>query len=279
MFLTANDLMLLESVFVILLILVFTVIFYRSAIHEYTILQKDWATIDTKWNELIAERSPLIIRDCPQEWTRLWTNSRTAKFGWPVVIREGNKKARASWATYLKAKVSRNKGILNGDVLADTAGLSDYASTISNEIRRPFWLPGSFSVSGLSANIIQPNETDFVGLKKTTAEATCWVSTDGPPLRIWLAHEGATKGGDWLPSNPFGRDPWSFKPEETPWISELKYIEIKLRPGNVLILPPHWWVAFKSSETNGKLIGNGSWYWTAEFHSPISYVASCFQNK
>jgi len=271
--------MLLESIFVVLLILVFTVMFYRSAIHEYTILQKDWNTIDTKWNELIAERSPLIIRDCPVEWTRLWSKSRTAKFGWPVIVRDGNRKSRAAWSTFLSAKVGAGKSILNGDVLADTSGLSDYASTISNEIRRPFWLPGSFAVSGLSANVIQPTAAAYVGLKKTTAEATCWICTDGPPMRIWLAHEGATKGGDWLPSNPLGRDPWGFKPEETPWISELKYIEIRLRPGNVLILPPHWWIALRSSESEGKHIGEGSWYWTAEFHSPISYVASSFQSK
>jgi hypothetical protein len=271
--------MLLESVFVILLILVFTVIFYRAAIHEYTIIQKDWATIDTNWSELIAERSPLIIRECPKEWIKLWNRSRTANFGWPVVLKEGNKKVRASWSTYLKTGVSANKSILNGDVLADTAGLADYASVISNEIRRPFWLPGSLSVSGLSANIIQPINSAYVGLKKTTAESTCWICTDGAPMRIWLAHEGATKGGEWLPNNPYGRDPWNFKPEETPWISELKYIEIRLRAGNVLILPPHWWVALRCDINDGKLIGDGSWYWTTEFHSPISYLASCFQNK
>jgi len=95
-------------------------------------------------------------------------------------------------------------------------------------------------------------------------------------MRIWLAHEGATKGGEWLPANPYGRDPWALKPEETPWISELKFLEIRLRPGNMLILPPHWWVAFRCLNEDGSAVHNGSWYWTAEFHSPISWAATIF---
>ena len=92
--------MLLESLFIILLIIVFTVIFYRAAIHEYTILQKDWSAEDAKWTELISERAPLIVRDVPADWTRLWTNSRTGKFGWPVVVNEGKKKSRSSWSIF-----------------------------------------------------------------------------------------------------------------------------------------------------------------------------------
>jgi len=269
--------MLLESIFIVLLLLVFAVIFYRAAIHEYTILQKDWSAEDVKWTELISERAPLIVRNVPEDWTRLWTYSRTGKFGWPVALKSGAKKSRSSWSIFLQSKT--NNQITNGDVLADTSGLVEHATTISNEFRRPFWCPGSFAVGKTSANIIKPNKADFVGLKKTTAEATCWISTDGSPLRIWLAHEGATKGGEWLPAKPFGRDPWALKPEETPWISELKFLEIRLRPGNMLILPPHWWIALRSSKEDGSNVHNGSWYWTSEFHGPISWISTIFQNR
>lgn len=269
--------MLLESLFVVLLILIFTVIFYRAAIHEYTIIQKDWSSIDVNWTDLISERAPLIIRDVPVDWTRLWTNNRTGKFGWPVVLEDGKRKSRSSWSIFLQSKT--NNRISNGNILAETAGLLEQATVISNEFRRPFWLPGSFAVGKTTANIIKPTSTDFIGLKKTTAEATCWVSTDGSPIRIWLAHEGATKGGEWLPNNPYGRDPWALKPEETPWISELKFLEVRLRPGNMLILPPHWWIALRCLNEEGSAVSSGSWYWTSEFHSPISLVATSFHNR
>jgi hypothetical protein len=269
--------MLLQSLFIILLILAFVVIFYRAAIHEYTILQKDWSSVDSNWKELISERAPLVVRDIPTDWTKQWTAARTGRFGWPVILSDGKNKSRSSWSSFINSK-SLNK-ILNRDILAEAAGINEHAVTISNEFRRPFWLPGSFSVGRTVANVIKPNKADYVGLKKTTAEATCIVSTDGAPMRVWLAHEGATKGGAWLPANPYGRDPWSLKPEETPWISELKFLEIRLRKGNMLILPPHWWVAFRCLDETGGENKNGSWYWMSELHSPISLLATTFHNK
>jgi hypothetical protein len=270
--------MILESLFVILLLIVLTVIFYRSALHEYTILQKDWDAEDVKWSALLSERAPLVVRKVPIQWIRLWTSARTSKFGWPVVIHD-DKRVRSNWSIWLNAKSSGLQKIMNTSDLATTAGLHEQAADIALNFRRPFWLPGSFAVNNVNANVIPPTEHAFVGLKKTTAEATAWISTDGAPLRIWIAHEGATKGGDWLPAKPYGRNPWTFKPEETPWISDLKFLEILLRPGNMLILPPHWWVALRCYEPDNTKNIKGAWYWSCEFQSPISWVATRFHNK
>jgi hypothetical protein len=271
--------MFLESLFLLLLILVFVVIFYRAAIHEYTILQKDWGTEDVKWSELLAERAPLVVRGVPKTWTRLWTQGRTAKFGWPVVLQERQGRVRTSWSAWLNSRPPPGQRIQNEADLALAAGLSEQAIDMGLQFRRPFWLPGSFAMGGLTAGVIPPTPGAVVGLRKTTAEATCWLSTDGSPLRLWIAHEGATKGGEYLPAKPFGRDPWTLKPEETPWISELKFMEIILRPGNLFILPPHWWIALRSDKEGGEAAKalNGSWYWTCEYHSAISWAASRFQ--
>jgi len=271
--------MFLESLFVVLLILVLTVIFYRAALHEYTILQKNWDSEDTKWSNLLSERAPLVVREVPKPWIKLWTAARTSKFGWPVVIQDGKQRVRSSLSIWLQAKATPQQKIVNTADISDTAGLYEQATDIAIHFRRPFWLPGSFAVNNVSCNIIPPTEHSFVGLKKTTAEATCWVATDGAPLRIWISHEGATKGGDWLPANPYGRNPWTFKAEETPWISELKFLEVLLRPGNMFILPPHWWVALRCYEPDDTKNINGAWYWSCEFQSPISWVASRFHNK
>ena len=271
----SNSNMFLESLFILLLLMVFVIIFYRAAIHEYTILQKDWDTEDVKWAELLGERAPLVVRQVPKTWSRLWTRGRTAKFGWPVVLQEKSR-MRTSWSAWLNSKPVAGQKMLNEGDLATAAGLYDQALDMGFQFRRPLWLPGSFSLAGLRAGVIPPSH-GVVGLRKTTAEATCWLATDGRPMRIWIAHEGATKGGEYLPPNPYGRDPWTLKPEETPWISELKFLEIRLRPGNLFILPPHWWVALRCDEADDSVAGDGSWYWTCEYHSAISLLASRFQ--
>ena len=280
--------MFLESLFIVLLLLVFSVIFYRSAIHEYTIVQKNWGLEDEKWSALLGEKAPLIIRSVPATWTRLWTHKRTAKFGWPVVIQDaaaaaaaaGAGRSRTGWSTWLGTGVGtgKDKRVINEVDLATTAGLPEQAADIGYVFRAPYWLPGSLSVRGVRAGVIPPLDTAFVGLQKTTAEATCFIATDGRPLLLWLAHEGATQGGRYLPPNPYGRNPWTMLPEETPWISELKFLEIRLRPGNMLILPAHWWIAMKCDEVDApaQVMAEGAWYWTTEFHSPISWLATRF---
>ena len=273
--------MIFEIIFICLLLLIFSVIFYRGAIHEYTILQKNWKDDkDTKWSELLSERAPLVIREVNKNWVRLWSSERTGKFGWPVIVFDGKENVRSTWATWLKSTGNAAHKLMNQNDLADAAGLYEKAAEIGLQFRRPFWIPGSLAIRNIKANVIMPRIRSVVGLQKTTAEATCWVATDGAPIRIWIAHEGATKAGEWLPINPYGRDPWSFKPEETPWISDLKFLEIRLRPGNMFILPPHWWVALRSDVTdNTQPTIKGSWYWTCEFHSPISWLSTHFHNR
>lgn len=270
--------MLLESTFIGLLILVFVVIFYRAANHEYTILQKDWGSDDVNWSKLVSERMPIVVRHVPKAWTKLWTRARTAKFGWPVVVQEKGKKMRTTWSGLVAAPPRLGQQILNTSDLATAAGLHDQAAEIGLEFRRPFWLPGSMSVGNLTAHVVPSHDKSFIGLRKTTAEATCWVATDGTPLRLWIAHEGATKGGEYLPPHPHGKDPWNLKPEESPWISELKFMEIRLRPGTMFLLPPHWWIGIKcDSFMNENPVMEGGWFWTCEFHSPISWLATRFQ--
>jgi len=273
--------MLFESIFIVLILLVFSVVFYRGAIHEYTILQKNWKDDkDTKWSDLLSERAPLVIREVNKDWVRLWTKDRTSKFGWSVIVFDGKEQVRSTWAAWLKSNGNAAHRVVNQLELGEIAGLFEKAAEINLQFRRPYWIPGSFAIRNVRANLIVPRIRAVVGLQKTTAEATCWVATDGAPMRIWIAHEGATKGGEWLPANPYGRDPWALKPEETPWISELKFLEIRLRPGNMFILPPHWWVALRADVSdNTKPITEGSWYWSCEFHSPISWVATRFHNR
>ena len=117
-----------ESLFIVLLILVFTVIFYRAAIHEYTIIQRNWSMDDSKWSDLLAERAPLIVREIPSEWTKFWTISRNSNFNWPVVIQDKKQRVRSNLAAWLKAKNTGAHSIINTADLGSAAALHEQAT-------------------------------------------------------------------------------------------------------------------------------------------------------
>ena len=129
------------------------------------------------------------------------------------------------------------------------------------------WLPASAS-SPVPAVF---TETTQAKLQKTAAESTVIVSTDGIPLELWIAHEGALPAAtaELLLNN----DPWAATTDTIPDINEVKYIEMKLRPGNAVVLPKHWFYALRTADAGQ------AWFWTAQFHTPISYVIGSFQSK
>ena len=56
--------MVLELAFLVLLIVGLCALAYRSAVHEFQILQKDF-TEENNWSELLSEELPLVIRGIP----------------------------------------------------------------------------------------------------------------------------------------------------------------------------------------------------------------------
>jgi hypothetical protein len=131
--------------------------------------------------------------------------------------------------------------------------------------RRWSWIPAH--LTGSRVHVLGPG--DVMPVQRATAAATLLQATDGTPLQIWLAHEGA------VPANValVGRDPWSLTADQVPWISEVKFIEIRLRPGNALVIPTHWhWAA--QVPGGGETMGDGSWFWSAEWQTPVSWLVS-----
>jgi hypothetical protein len=68
-----------------------------------------------------------------------------------------------------------------------------------------------------------------------------------------------------LPAQWINRFPTDFTAKDTPFLTELKYIDIILRPGTALFIPPHWFVSYIGSVL--PLVC------TISYHTPISYLA------
>jgi hypothetical protein len=101
------------------------------------------------------------------------------------------------------------------------------------------------------------------GLFKTTAFQTVIMPTQGT-VRVSVMLGSALP---YLPNRWYNRSFHSLTPQDTPLLNQIKFIEIKLRRGNLLLLPAHLIVDITSEG------GPASWSFIAEINHPISRLA------
>lgn len=253
--------MIVPLLIVFCLIVGISALMYRGSIKEFQVLQKEYKH-NQPWSDLLGEQLPLVVRTLPNSWLGTWSQAQTASKPWDLHVKEHGQTFRTTWATW----VADPQGVPDLEPLTEVAKLNEAVQQwMSEGFRTWSWLPSH--VQTARPGLLRTGE--ILPVKQQTAAFTAYVATDGSPLILWIAHEGA------IPVNTAnelrGKDPWIQTVKEIPWISEVKYIEVKLRPGNAILIPSHWWVAVKPVETKESSL---SWYWTAEFHTPISWSIS-----
>jgi hypothetical protein len=249
--------MILEFIILCILVLAVCIIAYRGSNHEFQILQREYIA-QTPWDELLNEQLPIVIRVLPKSLLGGWTEARTAAKRWPVTVldKDTQRRYKTTWDTYLRENTLNQP--VNMDEIATIAQLDGTLQNwTADGFHKWYWVPTSVP----KPVVAQPSYVQ--GVTHALAEATLITNTEGGPLHIWLAHSGA------IPSNVIKsllkKNPWTQTTDDIPWISEVKYIEIILRPGNALLVPRHWYYAIAVNETP-------TWFWTGEFHSPISWM-------
>jgi hypothetical protein len=105
------------------------------------------------------------------------------------------------------------------------------------------------------------------GLFKTTAFQTLILPTQGTVILTLLLQNMVP----YLPGQWKGRRFMSLSPEDTPLLSQLKFIEIRVRTGNFVLVPPHLLVDIRSETAQGQ---PNAWVFIAEVHHPISGFAT-----
>ena len=256
--------MMLEALFFVFLIFAVCAIAYRGAVHEFMILQKEYRP-DMNWSELLGEQVPLVIRNVPRTWLGSWTRVNTMHRPWDVYVSGvDGKKLKTTWKDWLQtpdALVPQNAEEIARHAKLSTAIEHMYA----DGFRRWSWLP-SFQTRATAHVLAQ---RDVMALQKNRAESTLIMATDGAPIELWLAHEGAIPSH--IVEDMMGKDPWAITANEIPWIGEVKYVEIKLRPGNAVSIPSHWYYAIRRDPSSP---ADSAWYWLSRHHTAMSWVAS-----
>jgi hypothetical protein len=250
-FVVGMKLGMLEIIFVILLCFMIFTFFYKQAIHEFRINQ---VNINQKevMVELWKERVPLIIRGLPRNplWTRddvlqracYQTVSIFTDYSFMDWIKAGNAGTVCPWEYEQAEKIAR------------LSGIGIWAKQHVEPLLSAWGLIPRYEAWAGS-----------VGLHRTYASWTCILPVEGDII-VTIFPETMEK---YLPSGWRRTFPRGWTKSDTPFVSDIKYMDIVVRAGTALFMPPHWYVSWTSTDVSSVL----PMVFSLSYHSPISLIA------
>jgi hypothetical protein len=235
---------------IIFIILTF---FYKQANHDFRLNQIEWSKRETAL-DLMHERAPLIIRGIP--FVSCWTYN-------DIVTRTAYDKLKvfkevslSEWVTSSRASTECPWRYNQAEQIAHASGIAVWANKWINPM----------IISVISRGWIYPRYHCWagnVGLRRTYATWTCIVPIDN---EITVAIMPETVENE-LPTKWIDCFPSQLTLQDTPFVADLKYIDIKLRPGTCLFMPAHWFISWM-------VVGEKlSTVCTISYHTPISLLA------
>lgn len=240
-----------EWIIILLIIFCIMVAYYSQSVSEYSISQINESQIQLQLSHLWEERKPVVISDIREKG--IWTakSLKQTRF-WG---------AQPVWAAY-EAEPNTSVATVRAQhsTWADILGIS----TLESETLLKW-----FSISPWLFYTKTEAHIGYEGLRQCYGWATSFTCTDGEARCILIHSAQKTK----LPPGWNGLR-WS---EATvthhPLWTQVKFIEVILRPGTTLIVPPHWIVAIEP------LLDEPIWWIRSDVHHPISGWAQQWNEK
>jgi len=241
-----------EYIVILAVLLFIAVLFYKQANEQFEILQITAERIQ-ELPTLYQDRSPIVVSDFPTP--NLGTYSEISKR--PHIMQMA-----LPLASPLPNQISIGQAIHSrmlfpskgAEVLAKESGLSIW---FEHHLYKAL-LPSPYTSWVYSFKTsLWPNKR---GMFKTKAFQTLLMPTQGTAILTLML----PKMIPYLPTKWSGRAFSSLSTQDTPLLSEIKFLEIRLRKGNLLLLPAHLIADIRSEED--------SWTFMAEIHHPVSYM-------
>jgi hypothetical protein len=242
-----------EWFFFLAIVFIVLVIFYKQANEEFTILQCDGTQL-VSLSSLISEKYPIVVKQI-----------QLPVFYTPETIQQNKR---------IQTFPMRETGKTLADALSDsTLTLSHESSKIlAQQIGLQVWaehnwLPyiSSWSLLYSIHAFAQAGERP---LRKTTAQTTIIVPTS-QPIEIAILTGSQEK---FFPETWRSRFPETFTANDTPLVGNIKFIIIKVKPGTVLCVPPHWMYSVRGTDPKKPLL-----WCVMEAHHPLSRISSHFE--
>lgn len=253
-------------VFMFLIVLIMY-LFYKHRRSELEILQLEYEQIQERLPELLEELQPVVIRGIspPKGLSResLQKISRLGNFsvgGQPL-------------SDVLQHPV----------MLFDAAGAPTIAQAgreqLAKELAIPVWADHTwlpvFSQSTWLGPALGCMRTEAhlggLGMTRTTAKYMCIMPTEGKYTLSILSKESES----FLPINWQYRYLSSLTLNDTPLVADLKYLDIVLRPGTMVCLPPHCIISMEPVKESAELFT----FAAVEYHEPITLLAKSFSQN
>jgi hypothetical protein len=247
----------LEILFLLLLACVIATFLWYRSFQEFTILQLEYTPLLV----LPDERVPIVIREIPMQFKTSWLSVLAKQSSLPVLLEDNTR-------TLLKEYAANPTGIyhrLTGTELAAKFNIHSKFKDTMMFLAKFWYLPVAPLLSPASLWILPPSEKGGIGLQRSLAERTVLTVHEGR-VTVWLSRE-TVDVKDIL--TVLNKDPWSLSVKETPFINDLQYIEVILRAGNSLVLPPRSLYGIKTAAAEAPAFVS-----RMELHSPLSLFIS-----
>jgi hypothetical protein len=241
--------MIVETLLVLGVLVLILMFFYKQAVNEFRISQTDSLE---KAMPLLQERCPIVVLPAPQPqnlWTRADIQQRPTLASTPI---NGKplKDALTAVAYPLKKESAAN--------LAEKVGLPVWIKqTILPAYKDSVWW-------GPLASFRTEAVIGAQGLRQTYAYSTVLLATEGA-LAVSLVNETSDP---YLPKQWLGKRLSKLTRDDAPLLAQIQYIDVIVRPGSALLIPPHWKVCWETHETKESALA----VWL-EIHHPVSRFA------
>jgi len=240
--------MIFESFLVLGVLGIILVFFYKQAVQEFRILQTDSFE---KAMGLLYERCPIVVLPSPSPgnlWTHTDIKERPTLQQFSI---QGLPLASAIQAEHVQLHPDKAESI------AELVGIPVWVKqTLLPRIQQlSWWTPILWSRSEVTIGA--------QGLRQTYGYVTALYVTEGAAA-VSLLNEASDS---YLPTVWLGKRVTKLTRDEAPLLHQIQYIDVILRPGSMLLLPPHWKVCWETQKDSKPVLA----VWS-EFHHPLSHL-------
>ena len=249
--------MIIEIFLILGFIFFVAVFFYKQALEGFDISQIEANQLE-KLPALLTEHNLVVLRSLPP--TQLWNPNtirdipriQDAPYGEMTLADIMNKPNAPITSLYPKSS----------EKLADHVGIQTWLETT--------WLPKIIDAEWKRFLFSSRAEVAIgaKGLRKTVAYSTMIMPTEGNLIVSVMPESSET----YLPKVRSGKPFSSIKRAEAPLIGEVKFMDIKVRNGSALFVPPHWLINIQGEE-------GVPWFIWAEFHHPMSKLVHAMSSS
>lgn len=251
-----------ESIVLILVVVCIAVLFYKQRRPSMEILQAEESQLDEQLSDLLEEQQPLIVRGTvpPKGLTKegLEKIPRLAQFlvgGQPLddILKNPIMLSSAKGQPVLSQE--------RREALAGELALQVWAEHVwLPKLKKTTWL------GWLDGCVRTEVLLGGLGMIRTVALYTCIMPTEGVYTVSILSKDSER----FLPKEWIYKYPGDLTPNDTPLVSELKYIDIIVRPGTLICFPPHYVISMKPNQESFTAAA------IVEYHEPVTLIAKSF---